>query len=51
MGEKIKMVNETKCYHTCPLCGANPDPDERCDCQNGSQNKKEREHMKNDSND
>lgn len=21
-------------YHTCPLCGANLDPDESCDCQN-----------------
>ncbi len=19
-------------YHTCPYCGANLDPDERCDC-------------------
>lgn len=23
------------CYCTCPLCGANLDPGERCDCQRG----------------
>lgn len=23
-------------YHTCPLCGANLDPGESCDCQNGN---------------
>ncbi len=45
------MVNTSNYYHTCPLCGANLDPGERCECQNGSQNKKERENMKNDSND
>lgn len=22
----------SKYYHTCPLCGANLDPGERCDC-------------------
>jgi hypothetical protein len=29
------MFNEKHTYyHTCPLCGANLDPDESCDCQN-----------------
>lgn len=23
-------------YHTCPLCGANLDPNETCDCQSES---------------
>lgn len=28
-GDKQAMI-----YHTCPLCGANLDPGERCDCEN-----------------
>lgn len=23
-------------YHTCPYCGANLDPDEKCDCDGGA---------------
>lgn len=26
-------------YHTCPDCGANLDPDEKCDCKNKEDNK------------
>jgi hypothetical protein len=25
-------------YHTCPDCGANLDPGEKCDCQNNQTN-------------
>lgn len=25
------------CYRTCPYCGANLDPGERCDCQTGAE--------------
>lgn len=28
-----KKLNEGKFYHTCPYCGANLDPGEKCDCQ------------------
>ena len=28
-----------KYYHTCPVCGANLDPGERCDCED--ENEKE----------
>lgn len=30
-------------YHTCPICGANLDPGERCDCE-----REEDEHGKDD---
>lgn len=29
--------NEHTYYHTCPLCGANLDPNEKCDCQDDNQ--------------
>ena len=29
----------SKYYHTCPLCGANLDPGERCDCELSSETK------------
>lgn len=25
-------MKKARYYHTCPLCGANLDPGERCDC-------------------
>lgn len=27
-----RMDQRSTYYHTCPACGANLDPDERCDC-------------------
>lgn len=27
------LKQNTTYYHTCPLCGANLDPGESCDCQ------------------
>ena len=36
-------------YHTCPHCGANLDPGERCDCQDSMKKKKQagRRHLAN----
>lgn len=28
-------------YHTCPYCGANLDPEEKCDCQLSLEEKKQ----------
>lgn len=28
-------------YKTCPYCGANLDPDEKCDCRNEEENETE----------
>lgn len=36
-------------YHTCPLCGANLDPGERCDCTTYSL-KEDFENVRNESN-
>ena len=33
-------------YHTCPLCGANLDPGERCDCRETSRKSKKVENRK-----
>jgi hypothetical protein len=30
-------------YHTCPLCGANLDPNENCDCQDDKVTEKSEE--------
>lgn len=30
-------------YWTCPICGANLDPGESCDCQEDNKNKEEKE--------
>lgn len=27
------MKHNKRYYHTCPCCGANLDPGERCDCE------------------
>lgn len=37
------MMDKKSYYHTCPLCGANLDPGEHCDCD-------ESEHLPHDSN-
>lgn len=29
-------------YRTCPFCGANLDPDEKCDCQDMKKEEEER---------
>ena len=28
-----RFMQKTRYYHTCPCCGANLDPGERCDCE------------------
>lgn len=35
-------LKEGKYYHTCPNCGANLDPGEKCDCQNEKKKLEER---------
>lgn len=34
-------MKKIRYYHTCPCCGANLDPGERCDCEESSENRKE----------
>ena len=34
-------MQRTKYYYTCPFCGANLDPGERCDCNGNSESQKE----------
>jgi hypothetical protein len=29
----MELIEEEKYYWTCPKCGANNDPGERCDCE------------------
>ena len=33
-----RLISEGKYYHTCPDCGANLDPGEKCDCQKEKKN-------------
>ena len=34
----ITEGDEQMYYHTCPYCGANLDPDEKCDCREEKEN-------------
>lgn len=31
-------MKKMRYYHTCPCCGANLDPGERCDCEDLAEN-------------
>jgi len=33
-------MNAKRYYHTCPCCGANLDPGERCDCEDANESQK-----------
>ena len=33
------MYQKNPYYHTCPLCGANLDPGEKCDCESHREEK------------
>lgn len=35
--------NDMAYYYTCPLCGANLDPNEKCDCENENNENNENE--------
>lgn len=37
-------------YYTCPLCGANLDPNERCDCSDNN-NKEDNNNVRNQDHD
>lgn len=32
-------MRNNRYYHTCPCCGANLDPGERCDCKDTEENR------------
>ena len=40
---KIIFLNEKPYYWTCPYCGANLDPGEKCDCDEARKDRGEQE--------